>query len=87
VPQLVCNDLIAIYQSNVTSVGVHCFSFFREISPARGTATQHKKSQNPFRFQAVCAWLFFHFYLLVGLCVSVAIFTTFGSNEKALRKG
>jgi hypothetical protein len=73
--------------SNSTAVGVHCFSFFKEISPARGTATQSKKPQNPFRFQAVWAWLFCHFYLLVGLCVSVGIFIVFGSNEKALRKG
>jgi hypothetical protein len=86
-PLLVCNDLLATYQSNVASVGVHCFSLFREISPALGTATQSKKLLNSFRFRAVWAWLFCHFHLLVGLCVSVAIFTVFGSNEKALRKG
>jgi hypothetical protein len=43
--------------------------------------------RNPFRFRAVWVWLFYHFRLLVGLCVSVAIFIAFGSNENEKSKG
>jgi hypothetical protein len=56
--------------------------FFKGFFTFTGDKNPEHRLQNPFRFQAVLDCLFCNSHLCGGLCISVAIFTVFGSNDR-----